>query len=650
MISRWFWIAVIALWGVGIMLYSIGYDRGLPILESIDERRNLNEVLILRGQSDAALWKPGYPPGILALNSAAQIITEWHTGELASVVPCASIRTARLLNLLLNAITPLALAFTAYGLLPARAGKATALLVMALWLLTPAVIDQTQYVFPQTVEVLTYTLSLGLAGYALQTRRSTPAIAAVVTGLIAVLFKYTAFPVLGLGVGATLWNWRYNPRRWSITLGLQIALIVVCAVWLFAGYNALALVEAGHTEATNLVEEGGWRNALNPALLMHHSNVLAGMIGMPLIVLIGLLAFGLWYVWSGGTTAQSLTVFSALGMIAVHLITLAAISEPLWDTRRQTLTTIPYVHLLLAVSLVGFARWLNDHRKFYGTVIVTLGIIVWLGAQAITTVRYVLERRLPVTYAAFVEYAGTTLPNGGDEWLLVSDLRPFLPDWTCYSGATHPAVIDAYPLSRSLVDWRDDAFSFVQLHDEYLTQMRSEQAGTDFLDDLTLIAEFPPAGDESQWRTWRRGQPEKIWVYHTYPIEKPLDVRVGDALRLVGWREEQRDGDRLWLWLYWEATAPISTDYDTFVHLTPRHEPAAVLAQGDAPPSANPNRPTSTWGKAGEHLYVGSYRVSLPENADLTAYQLVVGLYDPISGERLLMDTGERALVLPLGE
>jgi len=72
---RWL-LGLILILLVGLIFLCAGYDAGLPLYESKDERHNLDEVYTLRGLHDDELWKPGYPPGILYMNYGAQLVAE----------------------------------------------------------------------------------------------------------------------------------------------------------------------------------------------------------------------------------------------------------------------------------------------------------------------------------------------------------------------------------------------------------------------------------------------------------------------------------------------------------------------------------------------------------------------------------------------
>ncbi len=122
-----------------------------------------------------------------------------------------------------------------------------------------------------------------------------------------------------------------------------------------------------------------------------------------------------------------------------------------------------------------------------------------------------------------------------------------------------------------------------------------------------------------------------------------LDADFGGLARVTGFdvsAAEVNPGDDWELTLYWEALAHMDVDYTVFIHV----EDAAgnIVAQTDLPPTGG-LYPTSAW-KPGHTLKV-SYRVTIPEGTPAVEYRVIVGLYDPITGERvpLLDATGAPA-------
>jgi hypothetical protein len=81
--------------------------------------------------------------------------------------------------------------------------------------------------------------------------------------------------------------------------------------------------------------------------------------------------------------------------------------------------------------------------------------------------------------------------------------------------------------------------------------------------------------------------------------------------------------------LYWESLTQTPTDWNTFVHL--RNAAAETVAQKDGPTGGG-RYPTSLW-DAGEVI---EEEISLPlAEVERGNYQLVIGLYDLATGQRL---------------
>jgi hypothetical protein len=115
----------------------------------------------------------------------------------------------------------------------------------------------------------------------------------------------------------------------------------------------------------------------------------------------------------------------------------------------------------------------------------------------------------------------------------------------------------------------------------------------------------------------------------------PVGARFGGQIDLLAWK---LDGDALHLGpgqtlpltLYWQAKARPSLDYTIFVHLGPANAPP--LAQNDYQPLGG-QYPTSLW-DTGE-VVRDSSELSLPVDIPPGQYELTVGLYDLVTGERL---------------
>jgi hypothetical protein len=110
--------------------------------------------------------------------------------------------------------------------------------------------------------------------------------------------------------------------------------------------------------------------------------------------------------------------------------------------------------------------------------------------------------------------------------------------------------------------------------------------------------------------------------------EQRLDVALGSWVKLLGFDLAQTR-ERIDLRLYWQAVRPVNKDYKVFVHLI--GEDGRMVAQKDQDPGGG-GYPPRFW-EVGETV-TNSYEFS-SANLPPGRYSIMVGMYDPASGERL---------------
>lgn len=140
----------------------------------------------------------------------------------------------------------------------------------------------------------------------------------------------------------------------------------------------------------------------------------------------------------------------------------------------------------------------------------------------------------------------------------------------------------------------------------------------------------------------------EVWLEGA-PAQPPAgpQARFGDAIHLLG---AQIDAATSRLHLFWRADADVVADFTVFVHLLDAQ--GNVLGQVDGVPFDN-QYPTSAW-RPGQ--VIEDVRNIALGNAPGEIAQIVIGLYDPVSGERLGAhnESGDalpdNALVVPVGE
>ena len=123
------------------------------------------------------------------------------------------------------------------------------------------------------------------------------------------------------------------------------------------------------------------------------------------------------------------------------------------------------------------------------------------------------------------------------------------------------------------------------------------------------------------------------------PLDVPANEQLGDMALLVGYGLVQNEiaaDEPLLLTLVWQATShTLSNNYTVFVHLL--DESGRLIGQHDGQP-VNGRRPTMGW-VSGEYL-VDLHEIPIHEPNFTGDATIVVGLYDPATGDRLLTANG----------
>jgi hypothetical protein len=118
-------------------------------------------------------------------------------------------------------------------------------------------------------------------------------------------------------------------------------------------------------------------------------------------------------------------------------------------------------------------------------------------------------------------------------------------------------------------------------------------------------------------------------VFDPPPVQAPLEVPFGDALRLLGYGVQQEAGE-LGVTLHWQAVRRMGVAYKFFVHLL-HPETGELMAQADVMPR-DWTYPTHWW-EAGE-VVSDEIRLGLSK-VPPGAYDVAIGVYDPETGVRL---------------
>ena len=199
----------------------------------------------------------------------------------------------------------------------------------------------------------------------------------------------------------------------------------------------------------------------------------------------------------------------------------------------------------------------------------------------------------------------------------------------------------AYPTSQ----WTDGTLMRTQASFRIPASVPDDRyrliAGLFRADDKTLLRTAAGADRIPLGTVTVRGRPHDM----TPPQpQHRADASFGDVARLIGYdlaSAEMRPGGALDLTLHWQALASTDRTYAVFVHVL--DEAGIVKGYGDSEPGGGAS-PTTGW-LPGEYL-ADRHTVTLAPDAPAGTYRLAVGLYDPVTGERLKTPDGADQVVL----
>ena len=140
---------------------------------------------------------------------------------------------------------------------------------------------------------------------------------------------------------------------------------------------------------------------------------------------------------------------------------------------------------------------------------------------------------------------------------------------------------------------------------------------------------------------------ERARSFETPAVQHALGIDLGGLVQLIGYDlpvGEVPAGHTFPLTLYWRALAETKTSYTVFIHVV--GPDGVIRGQWDSVPGGG-SLPTSGWLKG--EVITDSYRVPLVQDAPPWRYTILVGMYNPDSGERLREAGSSGRDAVPLG-
>jgi len=443
--------------------------------------------------------------------------------------------------------------------------------------------------------------------------------------------------IVVVGIVGSLWRVRVDSdsaRPSTITIHYLLSLslsLLAYLPWLFYGVPKLfgrAMAES----ATNANQQYGvdYFLALGVRdLLMTQQAGDAALAAFGMLFVTGVVA--------AARTRQPLAPFVlSLAAIAGTLLGVAIAARQWAFNARMLIGAAPMLALLIGISLDALARS-RAGRAVAAALLIALAELYFP-----TSTHFVYEKSLEV----FDPYSTTTYRDNiaphaqPDDVVIFNVLSPagFYASQRAPSDPPWTYALTWDPVREPVADWQARIRAAAQTHDRLWLVLYRGLAQNSNNGDLRgwLDSNFYPA--RSQW-----GEEEVF--YGLYGVADDAALQPGAAAQWPGITLERsaasahvRPGGVAAIKLTWRVAAPVSRNYKVFVHVM--QPDGFVIGQHDAAP-LNDLRPFPTL-PVGE-LVEDRHGVALPTNA-VEPLRIVVGLYDPETGERLRTLDGRDAV------
>lgn len=620
--QHWFWLGVVGLLIVAAVPRLLIYDFSLPYIDHPDEPNYYLEVQKWRGIYEPGGSIVGYPPAFLYLSYGVQMVTEAWLGYGTTV----TLSVMRLISAGTLLVMVVVIAQTARVIGREVAGLLAALPIV----LNPWLLPRTVYATADPHVYLWAAIAFGAAVFAIE-RRASYVVLSTVAGLLAALFKYSALPLMGVGLLTTvLLGWRRADERGRLTWLFVGQVIVIAAVglWLLFGYGA---GQFGISEADTFRSDA-LQNLFVPGRVLNNLWYVFAPFTPLLVLSVIVGGLALWVINRRVFPGDPLTLVpAAFIVISVPWFVSSYSQVSLMSRLKDVLPTAAVVCVLFGVFVAGIVRWVGRPRLAWGAVAVMMVVAHVMPAyemvSAIPAYRYPDARVMLRQWADENLTAGTVLVDRNNH-------KTFNPFWSGIQGRQWFDWIVVDDITQNTVEeWRTgNGVQYAAISLDHRDGLTTTDAGRQMLDNMLHLKTINP--------TPARGY--GVAVYRLDPIPVPLDATFGESIVLRGiddYPATVTAGEALPLRFYWTAPQRPRNNYNLFVHLlSPEGE--QPVAQWDGPLAVD-SRLTLTWDDPGETLISPVRQLNIPADLAPGTYRLVAGLYDFETGERLPVAGGD---------
>jgi hypothetical protein len=626
---------------VGAMLRFTGYDFALPYYDHMDEPWLFYESAYQRGLIET--WSsPVTTPAINVIYKLAQGITEELTGE-SSLDHVASIFVVlRFLSVLVSLVTLIFVALSGAEL----AGRTAGWLAALVWAIIPHVVYHSFIAIAEPYMMLFAAVTLYAAFRGLHASSANLLIVSVWAGLLGFSFKYSMFPFAGVGLVMVLWRLLCDqPRRmyWLRALFIQIISIVGILAFLVI-FDNLGQTVANPSREIAVFFNSPFERLLDTAAVLPIVETAFRQIGTHSLVFGALYAYTLVILLRTARAKDVIFIWVSIGLLGAFLVLMV----PLYLLTPATLERYLFagdmtLTLTGTASLVIAYQFISDQlkRRLWRSLLMfasALGIFVWLFPLASQSITDAIARTRPQTLTDLTVWASSTLGDGG----VITEgsaSRAFSREFGGYTGDYRERLNGPDLLSRSSQEWQREGYEYVQITQDQEIQLMQIAEGRAFLAQLQELRRFPPPETTSAWGGLS---------YVVYQFSRPtlvVDHVFGGIISLVGCEcslDDFAPGSEVRLRFYWRALQTPNHNYSVFVHVR-LLDSDTLIAQTDGTPGSI-RRPTRTWALSSETLVSAPFILSIPNDIPQGDYRLMIGIYDPQTGERLVVNGSDSLL------
>ncbi len=641
-------LAYIVLIGAAILVRAYTFDRYMPVIDHYDESLRFLHAYSIR--PDAPLgraygeieWEAGFPP-----------FQPWFTGMIQRVVearipfplPSDYIIVMKGISAALGVLTTIILAGIGWMLAKplGRGGQALVGWLTALpWAIAPMIVATGNFALMDPLLFPTIAGALWCAIYAIQNDSAWALVGSLALVILGIYAKYVVIYALWpVACAAGVLLWRRGWRRmlpWLAGMALLSALTAAYLIFIYGAFNL-------DNREANKFKDVGLEYMLSPLRNLDNLHfTIDQSVGFALFS-ITLAAGTAAYVYS---RRQKWPVVNwrwlvvlvpfALGCIVLtSSVDVISQTDPKWFRIRYTIPVMPALIGMWAAALAQITfslRQMFARTRLFAALPVAAAVAVFsipaLAANVAEAQRFAQTHGKEIIWT----WSDASLPPDGK--ILTSPDSEMRDLWnrpySGYNGSTSfEWVFDENPAHSAPRDFFDQGVVYLAATSVDLNGSFRDAADQAFLDELMLLKVVPP-GPAVDYSTF---------FYRMLPPQHEADALFGDQIALVGYdlsTNQVQAGDLLTLRPYWQALRTPDNNYSLFIHLLPADSPQPV-AQFDGSP-ASERRLSLTWDDPNEILIGTQAALNVPADLPPGDYRLALGLYDFVTGARLMLADG----------